>query len=100
MIVISGLAWPFALVTQPLGNASQSGTVVDSTNAAIAALAKELHFPTTSFVGPTWLQGEGACQPGTRKCGEGVLTQVQRRLLMIDVATRSSCFLWRHKYTA
>lgn len=61
----SGLAWPFALVTQPLGNDTQPLTermavVVNITNAAIAALVQELHLLPTNFVGPTWLQGEGA----------------------------------------
>ncbi len=59
----SGFAWPYALVSKPLGNATdpnEMAAVVNTTNALLTQLSHELNMPTTDFVGPTWLQGQGA----------------------------------------
>jgi hypothetical protein len=55
-----GLLFPYALISQPIGNTQdrdEPSIVVDATNALIASIIERTHIPASCFSGPTWVNG-------------------------------------------
>ncbi len=60
----SGFSNPYTIMSAPVGNVSDPlvmTAVVNATNSLIADLSATLPLPPSTFVGPTWLQGQGVC---------------------------------------